>query len=172
LVSGSLEEGQKIVALPSLRESIIKSIHAGYEKKTKAHAGESLTIELTDDMDVSRGNTLVPVGTTYRQVNNFTAKLTWMDEQPLTHGKTFLLQHGVNRIKAKLTSFSHIIDMATIEEKKEVKEFRLNDIGEVTIKTAKPIFADVFKDNPRNGAFILIDEFSNTTVAAGFIQSI
>jgi sulfate adenylyltransferase subunit 1 len=48
----------------------------------------------------------------------------------------------------------------------------LNDIGEVTIKTAKPIFADVFKDNPRNGAFILIDEFSNNTVAAGFIQKI
>jgi sulfate adenylyltransferase subunit 1 len=83
-----------------------------------------------------------------------------------------LLQHGVNRIKAKLTSFSHIIDMNTIEEKNDVKEFRLNDIGEVTIKTAKPIFADVFKDNPRNGAFILIDEFSNTTVAAGFIQRI
>jgi sulfate adenylyltransferase subunit 1 len=173
LVSGSLEVGQKVVALPSLRESAIKSIfHGGYDKKSKAHSGESVTIELEDDIDVSRGNTLVPVGTPYQQVSNFTAKLTWMDEQPLTSGKTFLLQHGVNRIKAKLTSFSHIIDMSTIEEKTEVREFRLNDIGEVTIKTAKPIFADVFKDNPRNGAFILIDEFSNNTVAAGFIQKI
>jgi sulfate adenylyltransferase subunit 1 len=172
LISGSLEEGQKIIVLPSLRESTIKSIHSGYERKQKAHAGESLTIELKDDIDVSRGNTLVPIGVPYQQVSNFTAKLTWMNEQPLTHGKTFLLQHGVNRIKAKLTSFSHIIDMNTIEEKNDVKEFRLNDIGEVTIKTAKPIFADVFKDNPRNGAFILIDEFSNTTVAAGFIQRI
>jgi sulfate adenylyltransferase subunit 1 len=173
LVSGSLEVGQKVVALPSLRESAIKSIfHAGYDKKSKAHAGESVTIELEDDIDVSRGNTLVPVGTPYQQLSNFTAKLTWMDEQPLVTGKTFLLQHGVNRIKAKLTSFSHVIDMNTIEEKKEVREFKLNDIGEVVIKTAKPIFADVFKDNPRNGAFILIDEFSNTTVAAGFIQKI
>jgi sulfate adenylyltransferase subunit 1 len=173
LVSGSLEVGQKVIALPSLRESAIKSIfHGGYDKKSKAHSGESVTIELEDDIDVSRGNTLVPVGTPYQQVSNFTAKLTWMDEQPLTSGKTFLLQHGVNRIKAKLTSFSHIIDMSTIEEKTEVREFKLNDIGEVTIKTAKPIFADVFKDNPRNGAFILIDEFSNNTVAAGFIQKI
>lgn len=172
LVSGTLEEGQKVVALPSLRESTIQSIHTGYKRVAKAHAGESLTIQLKDDIDVSRGNTLVPVGVPYQQVNNFTAKLTWMDEQPLTHGKSFLLQHGVNRIKAKLISFSHIIDMSTIEEKNEVKEFRLNDIGEVTIKTAKPIFADVYKDNPRNGAFILIDEFSNTTVAAGFIQRI
>jgi sulfate adenylyltransferase subunit 1 len=173
LVSGSLEVGQKIIALPSLRESTIKSIsHGGYEKKSKANAGESLTIELTDDIDVSRGNTLVPVDTPYQQVSNFTAKLTWMDEQPLTSGKTFLLQHGVNRIKAKLTSFSHIIDMNSIEEKTDVREFRLNDIGEVTIKTAKPIFADIYKDNPRNGAFILIDEFSNNTVGAGFIQKI
>jgi sulfate adenylyltransferase subunit 1 len=172
LVSGSLEEGQKIIVLPSLRESTIKSIHTGYKKVAKAHAGESLTIELETDIDVSRGNTIVPVGVPYQQVSNFTAKLTWMDEQALTHGKTFLLQHSVNRIKAKLISFSHIIDMATIEEKTNVKEFRLNDIGEVTIKTAKPIVADVYKDNPRNGAFILIDEFTNATVAAGFIERI
>lgn len=173
LVSGFLEVGQKIVALPSMRESTIKSIfHGGYHKKTKAHAGESVTIELEDDIDVSRGNTLVPVETPYQQASNFTAKLTWMNEQPLVTGKTFLLQHGVNRIKAKLTSFSHVIDMNTIEEKTEVREFKLNDIGEVTIKTAKPIFADVFRDNPRNGAFILIDEFSNNTVAAGFIEKV
>jgi sulfate adenylyltransferase subunit 1 len=172
LVSGSLEVGQKVVALPSLRESTIKSIVHAYEKKSKAHAGESVTIELEDDIDVSRGNTIVPVGTPFQQVSNFTAKLTWMDEQPLVAGKTFLLQHGVNRIKAKLISFSHVMDMNTIEEKTEVREFKLNDIGEVAIKTAKPIFADVYKENPRNGAFILIDEFSNNTVAAGFIQKI
>lgn len=172
LVSGVLEQGQRIAVLPSLRESTIKSIHTGYKKVSKAQAGESLTIELEDDIDVSRGNTLVPGGVPCEQVNNFTAKLTWMDEQPLTHGKTFLLQHGVNRIKAKLTSFGHIIDMKTIEEKTDVREFKLNDIGEVNIKTSKPIFADVYKNNPRNGAFILIDEFTNRTVAAGFIEQI
>jgi sulfate adenylyltransferase subunit 1 len=61
--------------------------------------------------------------------------------------------------------------MNTIEEKKDVTQFRLNDIGEVAIKTAKPIFADLYKENPRNGAFILIDEFSNHTVAVGFITA-
>ena len=128
--------------------------------------------KLEHDIDVSRGNTLVPVNTPYQQVSNFTAKLTWMDEQPLTPGKTFLLQHGVNRIKAKVVSFGHVIDMNTIEEKSEVSQFKLNDIGEVTIKTAKPIFADLYKNNPHNGAFILIDEFSNSTVAVGFIEKI
>lgn len=172
LASGSLKVGQTVVSLPSLRESAIKAIYNGYEKMTEAHAGESVTIELEHDIDVSRGNTLVPVDASYQQVSNFTAKLTWMDEQPLTPGKTFLLQHGVNRIKAKVVSFGHVIDMNTIEEKSGVNQFKLNDIGEVIIKTAKPIFADLYKSNPHNGAFILIDEFNNGTVAVGFIEKI
>ncbi|WP_132056116.1 sulfate adenylyltransferase subunit 1 [Pseudocnuella soli] len=169
LVSGSLAVGQRVSVLPSLKESSIKSIYAGDKKVEGAHAGESLSIELEDDVDISRGNTLVPVGVPHQQLSQFSAKLTWMDEQPLTAGKTFLLQHGVNRIKAKLNSFAHVIDMNTIEEKGDVREFKLNDIGEVNIKTAKPIFADRYADNPRNGAFILIDEYSNNTVAVGFI---
>lgn len=169
LVSGVLSVGQRVVVLPSLKESNIKSIFIGDQKVEKAHAGDSLNIELEDDVDVSRGNTLVPVDAPYQQLSQFSAKLTWMDEQPLTAGKTFLLQHGVNRIKAKLNSFAHVIDMNTIEEKADVREFKLNDIGEVNIKTARPIFADRYADNPKNGAFILIDEFSNNTVAVGFI---
>lgn len=172
LVSGSLVEGQRVVVLPSLKESVIKSIFIGYEKVKTAKAGESLNIELADDIDISRGNMLVPASVPYQQVSNFTAKLTWMDEQPLTPGKTFLLQHGVNRVKAKVVSFDHVIDMGIIEEKADVSQFKLNDIGEVTIKTAKPIFADLYKANPRNGAIILIDEFTNGTVAAGFIEKI
>jgi sulfate adenylyltransferase subunit 1 len=62
------------------------------------------------------------------------------------------------------------VNIHTMEEIGEVSTFQLNDIGRVSIKTAKPIFADLYKDNPRNGAFILIDEFSNTTVAVGFIE--
>jgi sulfate adenylyltransferase subunit 1 len=169
LVSGSIEVGQKVVALPSLRTSTVKDIYSGYEQVAKAHAGESLNIELADDIDISRGYTLVTDGTPYQQLNTFTAKLTWMSEQPLTAGRTFLLQHGINRVKAKVLSFAHVIDMNTIEEKSGVREFKLNDIGEVSIKTAKPIFADLYHENPHNGAVILIDEFSNNTVAVGFI---
>ena len=93
-----------------------------------------------------------------------------MAEQPLSNSKTFLLQHGVNVVKAKITSLQSKINIHTMEEVNEVSQFKLNDIGKVSIKTAKPIFADLYKDNPRNGAFILIDEFSNTTVAVGFIE--
>jgi sulfate adenylyltransferase subunit 1 len=74
-------------------------------------------------------------------------------------------------VKAKVTSLQSVLDIETMEEKKDVSNFNLNDIGRVTIKTAKPIFADLYKDNPRNGSFILIDEFTNNTVAVGFVDS-
>jgi sulfate adenylyltransferase subunit 1 len=76
----------------------------------------------------------------------------------------------VNIVKAKITGLQSKVDIHTMEENNEVSQFKLNDIGRVGIKTAKPIFADLYKDNPRNGAFILIDEFSNNTVAVGFIE--
>jgi sulfate adenylyltransferase subunit 1 len=113
---------------------------------------------------------IVPVNAAPQQVSSFVATISWMDEQPLSNSKTFLLQHGVNVVKAKITSLQSKINIHTMEEVNEVSQFKLNDIGKVSIKTAKPIFADLYKDNPRNGAFILIDEFSNTTVAVGFIE--
>ena len=114
---------------------------------------------------------IVPVNSFHTQVSSFSATINWMEEQPLTSGKTYLLQHGVNRVKAKVVSIQSILDIHTMEDKGDSSSFRLNDIGRVTIKTAKPVFADTYRDNPRNGVFILIDEFSNNTVAVGIIES-
>jgi sulfate adenylyltransferase subunit 1 len=171
LVSGKLEKGEEVVVLPSLKTSRISKIYHSQQEVNTARSGESITIELDSDVDVSRGNMIVPVGSSYTQAGAFTAIVCWMDEQVLTSGKTYLLQHGVNITKAKLTSLQSRLDIETMEESKDVREFRLNDIGRVGIKTAKPVFADTFNDNHNNGAFILIDEFSNNTVAVGFIES-
>jgi sulfate adenylyltransferase subunit 1 len=170
LASGVLKVGDRVTVLPSLKSSTIKHIHLADQKVEQAKAGESITIELEDDIDVSRGNMIVLENSAYTQANAFTARLTWMDEQPFTNGKTLLLQHGVNVVKAKVTALQNVLNINTMEESQEVSQFKLNDIGVVTLKTAKPIFADVYKENPANGAFILIDEFSNNTVAVGFIE--
>jgi sulfate adenylyltransferase subunit 1 len=170
LVSGILEKGDEVVVLPSLKTSKIAKIYHSQKEVDTARSGESVTLELEGDVDVSRGNMIVPAGSSYPLANNFTTVLCWMDEQPLTSGQTYLLQHGVNLSKAKLTSMQSRLNIETMEEDREVKEFRLNDIGRVTIKTAKPVFADTYNDNQNNGAFILIDEFSNNTVAVGFIE--
>jgi sulfate adenylyltransferase subunit 1 len=171
LVSGTLRVGEEVIVLPSLKVSTIKSITQAREAVTVAHAGESITVELEHDVDLSRGNMIVPVNSFYTQATSFTATINWMDESPLTSGKTYLLQHGVNRVKAKVVSIQNILDITTMGEKEDASAFRLNDIGRVTLKSAKPIFADRYAENPRNGAFILIDEFSNNTVAVGMIES-
>lgn len=170
LLSGKLQVGQEVLVLPSSKTSkITKILHAQTEVNT-ARSDESITVELQDDVDISRGNMIVPVDAPPTQANTFVATISWMDEQPLVNSKTFLLQHGVNVVKAKITGLQSKMNIHTFEEVNEVSEFKLNDIGRVGIKTAKPIFADLYKDNQRNGAFILIDEFSNNTVAVGFIE--
>jgi len=172
LVSGQLKRGDEIVVLPSLRTSKISKIYHANNEVEYGMSGESITVELEDDIDVSRGNMIVPVGSPVAQVNALVATIAWMDEQPLTNSKSFLLQHGVNVVKAKITSLQSKLYIHSMEEVNEVSEFKLNDIGRVSIKTAKPVFGDVYEQNPRNGAFILIDEFNNKTVAVGFIERV
>jgi sulfate adenylyltransferase subunit 1 len=171
LKTGTLQKGKKVVVLPSLKESLIKSVSVADKQVDKAFAGESVVIELEEDVDVSRGNMIVDPATKYNQVNTITATLSWMEEQPVVAGKSFLLQHNTNRVKAKLIQLQSVLDIETMEEKTDVSQLKLNDIGRVIIKTAKPIFADTYQSNPDNGSFILIDEFSNNTVAVGFIDS-
>jgi sulfate adenylyltransferase subunit 1 len=170
LLSGKLSKGQEIVILPSLKKAHVKKIYHAQTEVPIAKAGESITVELEEDVDISRGNMIVPTNVAYVQANGFVATLAWMDEQPLTNGKTYLLQHGVNVVKAKITAIQGKLDIETMEEIRDATQFRLNDIGRVSIKTAKPVFADLYAENPRNGAFILIDEFSNNTVGVGFIE--
>lgn len=170
LTSGTLRKGDKVTVLPSLKSSTIKSIHQADEELNIAKAGESIVIELIDDVDISRGNMIVHVDAPHTQINSFTATITWMNEQPMSSGKSFILQHGVNTTKAKVTSLQSVLDIHTMEETTVKNSLQLNDIGRATIKTAKPVFADLYKENPRNGSFILIDEFTNNTVAVGFIE--
>jgi sulfate adenylyltransferase subunit 1 len=171
LKTGTLQKGEKIVVLPTLKESVIKSVLVAEKQVDKAFAGESVVLQFEDDVDVSRGNMIVTANSAFNQVNSFTASLNWMEEQPLTVGKSFLLQHNVNVVKAKLVAFQKVLDIKTMEEKTNVSELQLNDIGKVTIKTAKPVFVDTYQFNASNGSFILIDEFTNNTVAVGFIES-
>ncbi|HEY0067643.1 MAG TPA: GTP-binding protein [Flavisolibacter sp.] len=170
LASGVLRKGDSILVLPSLRSSTIRAMRRDWEEVDSARAGESIVIELEDDVDISRGNMIVPGSAICPQVNGFTATINWMDEQPMTPGKTYLLQHGINLVKAKVTTLQSRLDIVTMQEEQTTSKLHLNDIGRVSIRTARPIFTDLYKDNPRNGSFILIDESSNTTVAVGFVE--
>ncbi len=168
--SGSFEKGEEVVILPSLRTAIIKSVYINNEEKDRAMAKESVVITLENDIDISRGDMLVKSRDGFKQWGELKATICWMDETPMIAGKMYWLQHGPNRVKAKVIAVNNILDIHTLETGTEKKSFQLNDIGEVALKLAKPVFADPYNDNPPNGSFILIDEFSNNTVAVGFVR--
>ncbi|PUZ30242.1 sulfate adenylyltransferase subunit 1 [Chitinophaga costaii] len=170
VASGHIQVGDELVALPSGKTSKVKTIEKFEQQLPAAHAGDSVIITLEDEIDVSRGNLLAIASQPPSSRKEITAGICWMDQQKLVPGKTYLLQHGVNRIKAKVQGIIHVIDVTNNQVIPDKKELGLNDIGTITLKTAQPIFADTFTENPGNGAFILIDEFSNATVAVGFVE--
>jgi sulfate adenylyltransferase subunit 1 len=173
IASGNFVVGDLIVALPSEQISKIKTIEKFGEKLEICKAKESVVITLEDNIDVSRGNMLVKVGEQPEARKEIEAKICWLDSTMLTVGKSYLLQHGINRVKAKITKINTLIDIKdmTLDNTPPADGgIKLNEIGWITIKTANPIYADKYEDNPANGSFILIDEMSNGTVGVGFVE--
>lgn len=169
LASGTLHIGDEIVSLPNGQRSRIKSIEQFEQQKESAHAQESVVITLEDEIDISRGNLLITPDAVPEGRKELSAHICWMDQQKLTAGKTFLLQHGANRMKAKVQQLEYVTEVTTNRTETR-SEMGLNDIGKVNLRTAQPVFADAYAKNPANGVFILIDEFSNATVAVGFVE--
>ncbi|ULQ57469.1 GTP-binding protein [Flavihumibacter rivuli] len=170
LSSGVLKKGDRIIALPSMQESTIDKIYRFEEELEQAESGDSVVVTLDSEIDISRGDMIVKKEEVVEPLKEVTAKICWLDQSPLKVGKNYLLQHGSNRVKSKVTNlFSsiNVIDYQTIED---VSEIGLNEIGFISVKTAKPIFAEPYAKNKRNGSFILIDEGTNNTVGVGFIS--
>lgn len=170
VASGEFSVGDDIVVLPTGQSSKIATIEKGTQHLSKATNKESVVITLETDVDISRGNMLVKVGEEPQQLKDFTAQVCWLDAQPLVAGKTYVLQHGINDTKAKVSVIQHVVNVQTLETTEGISQLKLNEIGLINIRTAKPIFADKYDENPANGSFILIDEFSHSTVGVGFIR--
>lgn len=167
---GELSVGDAVVALPSQTTSIIKAIYVHDKEYKTASRRSSVTITLEDEINVSRGDMLVKVNDLPTIDKQFTATVSWMDSQKLSAGNKYIVQHGVNRVLAKVSSIEHKIapDYSGIDT--ETESLGMNDIAQVNFKLNKPIFYDKFKDHRTNGSFILIDTQTNSTVGAGFIN--
>lgn len=167
---GELSVGDEVVALPSQTKSKIKEIFVYDQSYQTASRRSSVTITLEDDINVGRGDMLVKAAELPTIDKQFTATISWMDSQNLVTGSKYVLQHGVNKVLAKVETIHHKIhpDYSGIEE--NIQALEMNDIATVTFKLNKPIFFDPFKNHRTNGSFILIDSQSNNTVGAGFIQ--
>lgn len=166
---GELSVGDEVVALPSQTRSKIKDIYFYDKKYVTAARRSSVTITLEDEINVSRGDMLVKADDLPTIDKQFTATISWMDSQQLTTGGKYIVQHGVNKVLAKVEAIHHKINPDYSGIDSDATALGMNDIAQVTFKLNKPIFYDAFKDHRTNGSFILIDTQSNSTVGAGFI---
>lgn len=170
LKGGELAVGDEVMILPSRTTSRIKTIEFYDKKFEKASKGSSITITLEDDVNVARGDLIVKTNELPKEAKSVEAIVCWMDNTALSTSSTYLLQHGVRRMKSKVKSIDAKLSTTFTERETDVTELNLNDLGWTTIQLAQPIFFDAYKDNKGNGAFILIDTKSNTTAGVGFFQ--
>ena len=167
---GDLSVGDEVIVLPSQTKSKIKEIHFYDKAYRTASRRSSVTITLEDDINISRGDMLVKSGELPKIEKQLEAVVCWMDSQKLSSGSKYILQHGVNKVLAKVREVNHKIspDYSGIDT--EIDDLKMNDIASVDFQLNKPIYFDAFKEHRTNGSFILIDTMSNNTVGVGFIQ--
>ena len=168
IASGIVRRGEEIMVLPSKKMSTIKSIITYDGELEEAYPPQAVTITLTDEIDISRGDMIVYPDNLPRIERHFEATLVWMDEKPMDPSTSFFIKHANNNTKARIDQVKYKIDVNTLQ-KSEVGFFELNEIGRVVLTTNKPLFFDPYKKNKNTGAFVLIDPVSNNTVAVGMI---
>ncbi|HKB61974.1 MAG TPA: GTP-binding protein [Burkholderiales bacterium] len=172
--SGVLRRGAEVLALPSGRRTVVKDIVCLDDSLPAAVSGDSVTLTLADDIDVSRGDLLAEPALPPRTVKEIEARICWLSAQPLDAralpAARFLLKHTTRSVKARLISLDSRVDVATLERQAKPAGVAMNDIAHVALALAQPLFVDSYELNRATGSFILIDEATNQTVAAGMID--
>jgi sulfate adenylyltransferase subunit 1 len=171
LESGILRKGDEVVALPSGFNSRIKSIDTFDGTFEEAFAPMSITITLEDDIDISRGDMIVRKNNQPNQVQEFDAMICWLNSSPARPRGKYTIRHTTNEQKSMITEVVYKMDINSLERNSEATEIKTNDICRIKLKTTKPLMIDEYRDNRATGSFILIDDGTNETVAAGMIIS-
>lgn len=170
VISGVYKKGDAVTVLPSGTQSIIKFIETGGKEVDEAYALQSVVLHLEDDVDISRGDMIVPTGNQPQTEQEFDVLLCWMDSKPLIPGNKYLLQTNSNRVRSVVKEIEYQLDVNTFDKNYSPEKAVLNDIIKAKIKTASPIAFDSYKKLRQNGGAILIDETSCVTVGACMIQ--
>jgi len=170
VISGVYKKGDKVKILPQDIETTISKLEIGGKETEEAFAPQSVVIQLTDDIDISRGDSIVKADDLPQITNELDALLCWMDEKPLLTGNKYLLQHNSRLVRAVIKNVDYKLDVNTLQQQPVEGNVRLNEVVKVTIKTASPLVYDSYEKLSENGSAVLIDETSNSTVAAVLIK--
>ncbi len=171
IASGIFKPGDEVKVLPSGFSTKIKSIEGQDNKKIKeAFPPMSVSIQLEDDLDVSRGDMIVRENNLPIISQDIDLMVCWMNKKKLQVGNKYIIRHTTNETKCLVKELLYKLDINTLHRIENTKTLNLNEIGRIKIRTAKPLFYDQYKDNRSTGCMILIDENTNETVAAGMIR--
>ena len=170
LASGTLRVGDDVVVLPSGRRSTVAGIDTADGELTRAVARQAVTVRLTDELDVSRGDAICAADEPPKVVSTFEATVCWMTDGTLRPGARVLVKHTTRTVKAVVTAVYDRLDVTALE-RVPVEQLGLNDIGRVALRTASPLVVDSYADDRTTGAFLLIDDVSGATLGAGMVEA-
>ena len=166
LLSGIYKKGDAVKILPAGIESTISKLETSGKEVEEVFAPQSVVIQLADDIDISRGDTIVKANDLPYVSNEIEVLLCWLDEKPLLEGNKYYLQHNSRLVKAVVKKIEYKLDVNSLQQQPVNGPVKLNEVVKATIKTASPLAYDPYKKLKLNGSAILIDETGNSTVAA------
>jgi sulfate adenylyltransferase large subunit len=171
VAGGVWRAGDDVVVLPSGRRSTVASVETADGPLDAAVPGLSVTIRLADDLDVSRGDLLADPEQAPTVARELDATVCWMAEQPLEPRTRLAIKHTTRTVRAVVDELVSVVDIHSLEDEPSPERLELNDIARLRLRLSEPLAVDTYVDNRATGAFILIDEATNDTVAAGMILS-
>ena len=166
---GVFKPGDRVKTLPSGFVTTIKTIELGGEQIAEAFAPMSVTMTLQDEIDTSRGDMIVRENNVPEIGQDLEVLVTWMSSNPLKPRTKVVIKHTTNQCLGMVKELKYKIDINTLHRMQDIDTLDMNDIGRISMRTAKPLFYDVYKKNRQTGSIIIIDEQTNETIGAGMI---
>jgi bifunctional enzyme CysN/CysC/sulfate adenylyltransferase subunit 1 len=169
IAGGIIKTGQKVLVLPNSIASTVKGIWTYDGSLTEAFCPQSITLMLEDDVDVSRGDMIIGLNNLPGMSADLRARVCWMNPRPLQANRKYFLKHTTQAVQAIVTSIESRINIRSFEPEADPGELTANDVGEIRLRSAKPLVFDGYTSNRLTGSFILIEQGTNLTVGAGML---
>lgn len=169
IAGGVFKPGEAVRVLPSGAMSRIKSVDTDGGPRAEGFAPQSVTLTLEDEVDISRGDMIVPEGNSPQVWQDLDVMVCWLGERSLVPNGKYTLRHTTREVRAIVKAVKYKLDISTLEENTASTTVSLNEIARLTLKTTQPLFFDAYRRNRITGSLILIDEATNETVGAGMI---
>jgi bifunctional enzyme CysN/CysC len=169
VASGVLEVGDEVIVLPSGFSSHVANIDGPDGPLQEAFPPQSVVVRLEDDLDISRGDMICRANNRPNLGQDVSAMVCWMASEPLREGSTFAIKHTTRWAKARVRTLQYRLDVNTLHRDMEAGQLELNDIGRIHLRTTAPLFYDEYRHNRATGSFVLVNEQTDATVAAGML---